>query len=121
MTLTTPVKLVSSPTRSGSSVGQADSVVNSIKLCLEDFHYRVAGAESSTRISTTERLNRAHGSQDESSCVETAPKLSPFRDFRDQESWNRIATAGVVASWPARSRHGRRACHLASSPPVGRW
>jgi branched-chain amino acid transport system substrate-binding protein len=45
MTLTAPVKLVSSLTRSGSSVGQSDSVVNSIKLCLEEFDYRVGGSE----------------------------------------------------------------------------
>jgi branched-chain amino acid transport system substrate-binding protein len=45
MTLSSPVKLISSLTRSGSSVGQSDSVVNSIRLCLEDVDYKVAGAE----------------------------------------------------------------------------
>jgi branched-chain amino acid transport system substrate-binding protein len=45
MTLSSPVKLISSLTRSGSSVGQSDSVVNSIRLCLEDFDYSVVGAE----------------------------------------------------------------------------
>jgi branched-chain amino acid transport system substrate-binding protein len=45
MTLNGVVKLISSLTRSGSSVGQSDSVVNSIRLCLEDVDYRVGGAE----------------------------------------------------------------------------
>jgi branched-chain amino acid transport system substrate-binding protein len=45
MALSSPVKLISSLTRSGSSVGQSDSVVNSIMLRLEDSEYRVAGTE----------------------------------------------------------------------------
>jgi branched-chain amino acid transport system substrate-binding protein len=43
--LTGTVKLISSLTRSGSSAGQSDSVVNSIRLCLEDANHRVGGAE----------------------------------------------------------------------------
>lgn len=38
------VKLVSSLTRSGSSRGQSDSIVNAIRLRLEDADYRVGGA-----------------------------------------------------------------------------
>jgi branched-chain amino acid transport system substrate-binding protein len=38
------VKLVSSLTRSGSSRGQSDSVVNSIRLCLDDAVWQVGGA-----------------------------------------------------------------------------
>jgi branched-chain amino acid transport system substrate-binding protein len=38
------VKLVSSLTRSGSSRGQSDSVVNSIRLCLDDAGWRVGSA-----------------------------------------------------------------------------
>jgi len=38
------VKLVSSLTRSGSSRGQSDSVVNSIRLCLDDAGWQVGGA-----------------------------------------------------------------------------
>ena len=38
------VKLVSSLTRSGSSQGQSDSIVNAIRLRLEDADYRVGGA-----------------------------------------------------------------------------
>lgn len=45
MTLTGTVKLISSLTRSGSSIGQSDSVVNSIRLCLQDAGYRVGDAE----------------------------------------------------------------------------
>ncbi len=39
------VRIVSSLTRSGSSRGQSDSVVNSIRLCLDDWGWRVGGAE----------------------------------------------------------------------------
>jgi branched-chain amino acid transport system substrate-binding protein len=39
------VKIVSGLTRSGSSKGQSDSVVNAIRMCLEDVAFRVAGAE----------------------------------------------------------------------------
>jgi branched-chain amino acid transport system substrate-binding protein len=45
MTLSGVVKLISSLTRSGSSAGQSDSVVDSIRLCLDDVGYRVGGAE----------------------------------------------------------------------------
>ncbi len=45
MALNGVVKVVSSLTRSGSSVGQSDSVVNSIRLCLDEVGYRVGGAE----------------------------------------------------------------------------
>jgi branched-chain amino acid transport system substrate-binding protein len=45
MTISGVVKLISSLTRSGSSVGQSDSVVNSIRLCFHDVDYRVGGAE----------------------------------------------------------------------------
>jgi branched-chain amino acid transport system substrate-binding protein len=38
------VKLVSSLTRSGSSRGQSDSVVNSIRLCLDDAGWQAGGA-----------------------------------------------------------------------------
>jgi len=38
------IKLVSSLTRSGSSRGQSDSIVNAIRLRLEDAGYRVGGA-----------------------------------------------------------------------------
>jgi hypothetical protein len=38
------VKLVSSLTRSGSSRGQSDSIVNAIRLRLEDAGWRVGGA-----------------------------------------------------------------------------
>lgn len=44
MALTGTVKLISSLTRSGSSAGQSDSVVNSIRLCLEDAGHRVGDA-----------------------------------------------------------------------------
>jgi hypothetical protein len=37
------VKLVSSLTRSGSSRGQSDSIVNAIRLRLEDAGHRVGG------------------------------------------------------------------------------
>jgi branched-chain amino acid transport system substrate-binding protein len=43
--LTAAVKIVSSLTRSGSSRGQSDSVVNSIHLCLDDWNWRVGGAK----------------------------------------------------------------------------
>jgi branched-chain amino acid transport system substrate-binding protein len=39
------VRLVSSLTRSGTSRGQSDSVVNAIRLCLEDVGNRVGGVE----------------------------------------------------------------------------
>jgi len=39
------IKIVSGLTRSGSSQGQSDSVVNAIRMCFEDVNYRVAGAE----------------------------------------------------------------------------
>jgi branched-chain amino acid transport system substrate-binding protein len=42
--LTGTVKLVSSLTRSGSSRGQSDSVVNSIHLCLDDWNWRLGEA-----------------------------------------------------------------------------
>src|SRR6266487_5955444 len=45
MALNGVVKVVSSLSRSGSSVGQSDSVVNSIRLCLDEVGYRVGGAE----------------------------------------------------------------------------
>jgi branched-chain amino acid transport system substrate-binding protein len=45
MTISGVVKLISSLTRSGSSAGQSDSVVNSIRLCFHDVDYRVGGAE----------------------------------------------------------------------------
>jgi len=43
--LTGRIKIVSGLTRSGSSKGQSDSVVNAIRMCFEDVNYRVAGAE----------------------------------------------------------------------------
>jgi len=39
------MRIVSSLTRSGSSAGQSDSIVNAIRLRLEDAGYRVGGAE----------------------------------------------------------------------------
>jgi branched-chain amino acid transport system substrate-binding protein len=45
MAMSGVLKLISSLTHSGSSVGQSDSVVNSIRLCLDDVYYRVGGAE----------------------------------------------------------------------------
>jgi branched-chain amino acid transport system substrate-binding protein len=38
-----PVRIVSSLTRSGSSIGQSDSIVNAITMRLEDAEYRVCG------------------------------------------------------------------------------
>ena len=43
------VRIVSSPTRSGSPVGQSDSIVNAIRMRLEDAEHRVLGMPVCTR------------------------------------------------------------------------